>query len=159
VLDARDDLYELFGAGSRAESTDGTPAAEDVPFDRMLADALAGAGQAELIRGKYPEDDCPGAGRRRNIGAGGVQGELDLHGFHVHEALVRLESFIETAALQGSGALRIIVGRGVHSQAGAVLPDAVEKKIVELKRRGRIATFAWEKKSKRASGSLVVFLP
>jgi len=57
------------------------------------------------------------------------------------------------------GAVRIIVGKGLHSQAGAVLPDAVEKKIVELKRAGRIATFSWEKKSKRASGSIIVFLP
>ena len=71
---------------------------------------------------------------------------------------MRVEAYIETAALQGLDAVRIIVGKGLHSQGSAVLPDEVERKIVELKRRGRVSTFAWEKKRKRASGALLVYL-
>lgn len=155
TLDAHEDLYELFG---ERNGEDPAPAAEDEePFSRMLEDALSGADQAEIIRQKYPENvQVP---EQRRLSPRGTPGaELDLHGCHVREALVRVEAFLETAALQGLDAVRIIVGKGLHSQGSAVLPDAVEGKIVELKRRGRVATFAWEKKHKRASGAVIVFL-
>ena len=123
----------------------------------MIDDTLSGVDLAEIIRQKYPEyvleSEHQAGSPRGTPGA-----ELDLHGCHVREALVRVEAFLETAALQGLDAVRIIVGKGLHSQGGAVLPDAVEGKIVDLKRRGRVATFAWEKKHKRASGAVIVFL-
>ncbi|MBM4311875.1 MAG: Smr/MutS family protein [Deltaproteobacteria bacterium] len=157
-LSAADDLFELFGE-QNAEQPGQTAAAGEEPFSRLLEDALAGVDQQEILSRKYPEPDVPDSSKQRMSHAPAPRAELDLHGCHVQEALVRVEAFIETCALQGLGAVRIIVGKGLHSQAGAVLPDAVEKKIVELKRAGRIATFSWEKKSKRASGSIIVFLP
>jgi len=157
-LDAGDDLYEIFGAGPREESPDGALPAHEEPFSSMLEDALAGVDQRAILSRKYPETDLPDAKKTRVSHAVTPRAELDLHGCYVQEALVRVEAFIETAALQGFETVRIIVGRGLHSQAGAVLPDAVEAKIVELRRRGRVATFTWEKKHKRASGSLIVRL-
>jgi DNA-nicking Smr family endonuclease len=155
TLDAHEDFYELFGARN-GEDPAPAPAAEDEEsFSRMLEGALSGADQAEIIRQKYPEHmRVPEKQRRSPCGTPGA--ELDLHGCHVREALVRVEAFLETAALQGLDAVRIIVG--LHSQGSAVLPDAVEAKIVDLKRRGRVAAFAWEKKHKRASGAVIVFL-
>ena len=101
----------------------------------MLEDALSGADQAEIIRQKYPEHvQVPEKQRLSPRGTPGA--ELDLHGCHVHEALVRVEAFLETAALQGLDAVRIIVGKGLHSQGSAVLPDAVEGKIVEYETQG-----------------------
>lgn len=157
-LSAEDDLFELFGE-QHAEQPEQAATASEEPFSRLLEDALAGVDQQEILSRKYPEPDMPDSSTQRIAPCAAPRAELDLHGCHVQEALVRVDAFIETCALQGFAAVRIIVGRGLHSQAGAVLPDAVEKKIVELKRRGRVATFAWEKKYKRSSGSLIVYLP
>lgn len=151
-----DDLAELFDTGSFSETPEGECIEDAESFERMLEDELGGIDSVELIRRKYPDAVSAYSGKRRDAHAGRVEAELDLHGFHAQEALVRLEAFIATSARQGLHTVRIIVGRGVHSQAGAVLPDAVEKKVVAMKRAGRIATFAWEKKSKRASGALIV---
>ncbi len=157
TLDAHEDFYELFGERNGEDAVPGASCEEEEPFSRMLEDTLSGVDQAEIIRQKYPENVL--VPEQQRISARGTPGaELDLHGCHVREALVRVEAFLETAALQGLDAVRIIVGKGLHSQGSAVLPDAVEGKIVELKRRGRVATFSWEKKHKRVSGSLMVYL-
>jgi DNA-nicking Smr family endonuclease len=155
-LSADDNLLELFGE-QHAEQPGPTDTATEESFSSLLEESITSVDQQEILSCKYPESDIPDAQARR-ISPGVVRAELDLHGCHVQEALVRVEAFIETCTLQGCDAVRIIVGKGLHSQAGAVLPDAVEKKIVELKRRGRVATFAWEKKYKRSSGSLFVYL-
>jgi len=54
--------------------------------------------------------------------------------------------------------LRIIVGKGIHSLSKAVLPDVVEKKIVELKKEDIVMTFLWEKHRKLKSGAIIVYL-
>jgi DNA-nicking Smr family endonuclease len=157
LLNAQDDLHVIFdsqdGVGLSAEHAD-----DGTAFRRMLEDTLSGADPAEIIRQKYPEPDEPGSEKHRARFQGRPQAELDLHGCHVSEALVRVDSFIETATVRGIDAVRIIVGKGLHSQGAAVLPDAVEEKIVALKRAGRVATFTWEKKRKRSSGSLLIYL-
>jgi len=158
VLDNQQDLSGLFDGRGDGDSVPGSSCEEEESFSRMLEDTLSGVDQAAIIRQKYPEPDLPGS-KKHTVGPPGKpRAELDLHGCHVHEALVRVEAFIETSALQGIDAVRIIVGKGLHSQGNAVLPDAVAEKIFELKRRGRVATFAWEKKKKRVSGSLLVYL-
>jgi DNA-nicking Smr family endonuclease len=88
-----------------------------------------------------------------------VQKEIDLHGCTVAEAEKKTGSFILTARHQGLHTVRIIVGKGIHSQGKAVLPDAVEKEIVRLKKAGEILTFRWENNSKLKSGSMFVYLP
>lgn len=157
VLDDSDDLQALFDEDGSGGLSEDLPSDEEA-FSRMLEDSLAGVGTAEIIRQKYPESEAKGDIIVKAVAPGKPRAELDLHGFHVHEALVRVEAFLETAARQGLSPVRIIVGKGLHSQNAPVLPDAVEEKISDLKRRGRVAAFAWEKKSKHASGALIVRL-
>jgi len=157
ILDAQEDLFELFDGRGDDDTVSRCLSEEEKPFSRMLEDSLAGADTAEVIRQKFPEHP-PDSKKQRAGSPARPRLELDLHGCYVREALVRVEAFIETAALQGLSPVCIIVGKGLHSQGSAVLPDAVEGKIVELKRRGKVATFTWEKKHKRASGSLLVYL-
>ena len=50
------------------------------------------------------------------------------------------------------------MGKGLHSQGGAVLPDVIEDLAVALKRQKVVLTYRWEKRIKRKSGSLIVYL-
>jgi DNA-nicking Smr family endonuclease len=87
-----------------------------------------------------------------------VQEEIDLHGYTAREAAGKTESFIQSARLRGLKTIRIVVGKGLHSQDKAVLPDVVERKVVALKKAGTVLTFSWEKRSKHRSGALIVYL-
>jgi len=65
--------------------------------------------------------------RVRRLGAGRppVTSTFDLHGMRRDEALVLLVSGFEEALLDGQRALRIIHGRGLHSQGKAILKGVV----------------------------------
>jgi DNA-nicking Smr family endonuclease len=158
VLDDWEDPSVIFAgqdvSGSSADPSEGG----ENDFSTMIDDTLSGLDQAEIIKQKYPDADLRKDVRHRRSPSVTSQADLDLHGCYVHEAVARVETFIETSRRQGLTAVRLIVGKGLHSQGGAVLPGAVEEKIVDLKRRGRVFTFAWEKKKKKTSGSLIVFL-
>ena len=70
----------------------------------------------------------------------------------------RAATFIRTAQTDGLYTLRIIVGKGLHSESGAVLPDVIEDLLLELKREGTVLTYRWEKGVKRKSGAVIVYL-
>ncbi len=84
--------------------------------------------------------------------------QIDLHGCSADEAAVRTESFIQAARRKGARTVRIIAGKGLHSEEKAVLPHVVEDKIVDLKKNKLVLTFKWEKKSKLKSGAVIVYL-
>ncbi len=86
------------------------------------------------------------------------QAELDLHGRTASEARQRAEAFIHTACADGLYTLRIIVGKGLHSEGGAVLPNVIEDLLVVLKREDLVLSYRWEKGIKRKSGAVIVFL-
>ncbi len=86
------------------------------------------------------------------------QAQMDLHGATATRARERAAAFIRTAQTDGLYTLRIIVGKGLHSESGAVLPDVIEDLLLELKREGTVLTYRWEKDVKRKSGALIVFL-
>jgi DNA-nicking Smr family endonuclease len=86
------------------------------------------------------------------------QRQLDLHGCTALQAEQRTEAFVRGALHAGLATVRIIVGKGLHSQGRAVLPDAVAEKLAELKGRGKVLTFQWEKHKKSKSGALIVYL-
>lgn len=86
------------------------------------------------------------------------QGQLDLHGATALQAEQRTDSYIRTAHANGLFTLRIIVGKGLHSEAGAVLPDVVEDRLVGLKRDGLVLSYRWDKGLKRKSGAVIVYL-
>jgi len=64
-----------------------------------------------------------------------VEVELDLHGFNAVGAQVKARSFIHSCKQQGYFTLRIIVGKGLHSELGPVLPDVVEDVLKEMKKQ------------------------
>lgn len=86
------------------------------------------------------------------------QAQLDLHGATAAVARRRAESYLRTALEDGRLTLRLIVGKGLHSEEGAVLPDVVEDLLLELKREGLVVAFRWEKGAKRKSGAVIVHL-
>ena len=88
----------------------------------------------------------------------GVELELDLHGYNAIGAQLRLRSFIQSCKHQGYFTLRIIVGKGLHSENGAVLPDVVEDELKNMKKENFVISYEWEKKKKRQSGAIVVYL-
>ncbi|KAK0435992.1 hypothetical protein EV421DRAFT_1716245 [Armillaria borealis] len=46
-------------------------------------------------------------------------GEIDLHRLRVKEAIARTDAALEEAKLRGDSEIRIIVGKGLHSEGGA----------------------------------------
>jgi DNA-nicking Smr family endonuclease len=55
---------------------------------------------------------------------------LDLHGLSREEALIRARAFLQQAARQSWPAVVIVTGKGLHSQAGPVLRQAIEQLLV-----------------------------
>ena len=88
----------------------------------------------------------------------GPQDEIDLHGLKGDEAELKADFFIRDSKARGLATIRIIVGKGTHSEGRAVLPDIVEGKIIALKREGQIYTFKWEKGRKLKSGAVIIYL-
>ncbi len=87
-----------------------------------------------------------------------VELELDLHGFTSIGAQVKTSSFITSCKQQGFFTIRIIVGKGLHSEQGAVLPDVVEDVVKEMKQQGQVLSYKWERKKKINSGALIVYI-
>jgi DNA-nicking Smr family endonuclease len=156
------DLETLFGvqtdpaapAGSRT-----SPAAP--PFARRVQRSLGERDLQQLLEEKIRQERH-GAQRmsiRQQIKAHPPpQRQLDLHGCSALQAQQRTEAFVHGALGAGLVTVRIIVGKGLHSQGRAVLPDAVAEKLAEMKRRGKVLSFQWEKHKKSKSGALIVYL-
>jgi len=87
-----------------------------------------------------------------------VEAVLDLHGYNTIGAQVRTRSFISSCKQQGFFTLSIIVGKGLHSDTGPVLPDVVEDVVKEMKKQDQVLFYEWDKKKKTRSGALIVYL-
>lgn len=87
-----------------------------------------------------------------------VEAELDLHGFTAIGAQVKAKSFVITCKQQGLFTIRIIVGKGLHSDLGPVLPDVIEDVAKDLKHQDIVLSYQWEKKKKTRSGALIIYL-
>jgi DNA-nicking Smr family endonuclease len=151
VLTAEHDLYRLFGVEKKSESKD---------FARMFNELQADRRQQRLLQEKKQSVDKPKpltVGERiKDYPA--PQAELDLHGYKAPEAEKRTLNFIRDARSRRIRTVRLIVGKGLHSQGKAVLPEVIEKIILQLKRNKWVLGFNWEKKDKRKSGALIVYL-
>ena len=86
------------------------------------------------------------------------QDEIDLHGLHGDEAELKTDFFIRDSNAKGLSTIRIIVGKGTHSEGRAVLPDIIEGKVIDLKGEGQILSFKWEKGKKLRSGAIIIYL-
>lgn len=87
------------------------------------------------------------------------QRELDLHGKKGVEAGQAVRLFLLGSSQQNLRKVRIITGKGLHSEEGqSVLKAVTEAKIKELKDEGRILASEWEGKSRTSSGAVIVYL-
>jgi DNA-nicking Smr family endonuclease len=151
VLTDEHDLYQLFGAKKKSKQEDFGRMFEEFHQDKQLQLLL----QEKKV---VSNQSTPLTVSERIKTYPAPQAELDLHGNTVPEAEKRTEAFIENARRKKIRTVRIIVGKGLHSEEKAVLPDVVEKKITRLKRKNWLLGFEWEKKDKRKSGALIVYL-
>lgn len=126
----------------------------------MLEKSLAGKNQRMLLKEKkdnlHPAKPLTVKQRIKRYPA--PQGQLDLHGFTASQAEQKVEAYLRNAYHRKVFTLRLIVGKGLHSENGPVLPDIVEDKLIELKHRKMVLDYQWEKKKKSKSGSVVVYL-
>nr|WP_319394932.1 Smr/MutS family protein [uncultured Desulfobacter sp.] len=84
---------------------------------------------------------------------------LDLHGFTAMGAQVKARSFISTAHVQGFFTLRIIVGKGLHSEDGPVLPHVVEDLLKAMKKDNIVLSYKWAgAKRSKFGGAVLVYL-
>lgn len=86
------------------------------------------------------------------------EADLDLHGFTAIGARVKTQSFIFNAHVQGFFTLRIIVGKGLHSEGGPVLPHVVEDLLKEMKKENIVLAYKWEGRKKSNSGAVLIYL-
>lgn len=86
------------------------------------------------------------------------QGQLDLHGYTALKAELRVESYLKSVYYNQTHTVNIIVGKGLHSDEGAVLPDVVETKLNAMKKEGIVLAYDWDNKRKSRSGSVIVYL-
>ena len=125
-------------------------------FERSLNDAK----QQDLLKEKIkvPGEEPPLSKKERLRGYPPVQKILDLHGHTGLQAQSATDEFIQQAKEKGLKTLMIIVGKGHHSDGEPVIPGIVEQRLLELRKKGVVLDMEWEKKDKRKSGSLKVFL-
>ncbi|WP_321493537.1 Smr/MutS family protein [uncultured Desulfobacter sp.] len=84
--------------------------------------------------------------------------DLDLHGFTALGAQIKARSFVSNAHTQGYFTLRIIVGKGLHSEDGPVLPHVVEDLLKEMKKENIVLAYEWEGRKKSKLGAVCVYL-
>jgi len=154
VIDGTEDLYAVF-------SPDGPPPeGPEADFAALLEESLGGQDMRHMLEEKGSGSSTVQQEALRDLMRQypSAEDEIDLHGLTACAAVARAEAFIRSAQLRGLRTVRIIVGRGLHSQGRPVLPDSVERTVVALKKSGPVLTFAWEKRAKRQSGALIVYL-
>ncbi len=86
------------------------------------------------------------------------QGQLDLHGYTAIRAEFRAETYLKHANASQLHTVMIIVGKGIHSDEGAVLPDVIETLLNKLRKDGLVLSYEWENEKKSRSGAVTVYL-
>lgn len=146
-LPGETDLHEIFGqAATRQTFAD--------QIDSRLADTDLQRVLAEK-RGKKPR---PPTLKERLRTYPPPQEELDLHGTIGAEAEARVVGFLNASTAFKHRTVRIITGKGKHTEGPAVLPPLVEATLAQLKQAGRILHYAWDQKTRERSGAVLVYL-
>lgn len=132
----------------------------DNEFHSLLNKSLKGKSKDALLRDKKEKISLPRPipVEQRIKRYPAPQEDLDLHGFTGIEADRKTDIFIRSARSRGLFTVKIIVGKGTHSQGRAVLPDVVEDRLAVLKNEREVLTFRWEKRLKTHSGAVIVYL-
>lgn len=132
---------------------------EDENFIELIEEALKGKNRDSMMREKsdrpLPE---PVPLKKRLKRYPPPEDEIDLHGYNAKEAESKTEAYLRNCWRDGLFTVQIIVGRGVHSPYGAVLPDVVEELMIRLKREGVLLWFEWDRRTKSQSGAIIAYL-
>ncbi len=168
TLTSDQDYYKAFGveqpheapvAGTDTEQ-ERQPEVEPEPeFAALLEESLKGKSESALLRAK--QEKTAGSAmplQRRLKRYPPPECELDLHGFQAIGARIQADSFIRSRKEQGVFTLRIIVGKGKHSEFRAVLPDVIEDVLNALKKDQVVLHYEWDRKRKSQSGAVIVYL-
>lgn len=114
----------------------------------------------KVFKDEWPEDSPPKALPRRmkQVEKGQLkpQAELDLHGLTVAEATSRVGFFLQNSIYQGYDVVLVITGKGLHSDGGPVLRQAVEDVLTSC--REKVVEWGLAPGRYGGSGALVVFL-
>lgn len=153
---AEDDALDEGGCGTGASSVIAKeePLLEDISpeaFEQLLEDAFK-------ARKPSRHEPKPMPLKRRLKRYPGPEKNLDLHGFTAIGAEIKARAFITTAKKQGYFTLRIIVGKGRHSEDGPVLPNVIEDLLKTLKTENIVLNYQWEGPKKSKSGAIIVHL-
>ena len=140
------DLSHLDDAALFEKMTGEKPSAEDLAKLRQASPREKEASpekpknKGEILK-DYPENP---------------QDELDLHGKTAVEAEKEIKLFLLRAKRLSMRMVRIVTGKGLHSEEGrSVLREVADKRVIQLKREGLIFSHKWEK----GGGSILVYLP
>lgn len=159
ILRDQTDFTRVFHA---AENLSASPNQDtgNLKFPVLLGSTLAEKGQDRLLKEKKAgmEASCGISLAERIRRYPEPQKVLDLHGFSGIQARLKTEFFIEKALQDGLFTIRIITGRGLHSEGPAVLPDIVDQKIREMEEMGTVLFWKWENERKEPEGSVRVYL-
>lgn len=135
-LDPDADLFSLMGGDADAEG----PAREPV----LKRGEITGEFPTRAVIPLWPEPEKT----------------VDLHGLKADEAATRIRSALRTARMEGRVSIRLITGKGLHSDQGrAVLRDVADHILSDLQRTGEVRAFRWEQRTKKRSGAVLVRLP
>lgn len=118
----------------------------------MTADALE-AGDAL----RYRRDEVPGRVLQRlRKGLYAAQDELDLHWSDATQAETMLRAFLAQARAAGLGCVRIVHGKGLHSETGVpVLKNLVDRM---LRHRADVLAFHSAPPAQGGNGAVLVLL-
>ena len=174
ILDPSQDLNDLFGYKPESEpdkpkltknsfsphAPDLEPEISEKEFEELLDNSLKGKSMDKMMQEKSERGAAQKVPLSRRLKRyPPSESRLDLHGFTGTGAVIKADSYIRTAFRNGLFTLKIIVGKGIHSEFGAVLPDVIQDLLVKLKTEGIVLHFAFEKKNKKTkSGAILVYL-
>ncbi len=144
-LDEHEDLYGLFGEEDEQAISFGDE------FDQLVTEDDLKKAAAEKVARAEEKPPCINELPQ-------PQAELDLHGFTADPAERRVRTFLGEAAIQKLKTVRIITGKGLHSDGPAVLPDVTELVLQEQKSAGQVVHYRWDKKLRQKSGAVIVYL-
>jgi DNA-nicking Smr family endonuclease len=117
---------------------------------------------------RFETGESPGSGRAEDVsrailaklrrGEPAPEREVDLHRLDARAARRLLRSELEAAIRAGERCVLVIHGRGLHSDAGAVLRDALPGWLTAAPLADRVQAFAPAQRSRGGSGATLVLL-
>jgi DNA-nicking Smr family endonuclease len=149
---------------SRAPFTFPKRTDEEADALASLSDFVAGRGEIDpFATGEGVEGASSREGRRYlarlKRGEFSVQGHLDLHGFGREEARPALERFLREAQRMGHSCVRVVHGRGTHSESEPSLMKREVTRWLSSRRLSRtVVAFASARWRDGGSGAVYVLL-